>query len=165
MTAGTCIHRKALTEDCTECGRIENRKPAKKAATKPPKPVPARRTVNGLGIRKRLGRKDWGFPQEFGPDGWMYDALSPVARARIIVTAWTHEDGENWFHASISRTDRMPTYDDLVHLHQAVFQNGYAYQVFVPSDQHVNIHERCLHLWGKADGTPAFPPFDFGGTI
>lgn len=125
----------------------------------------AYRTLDGLGIRKRLGRADWGAPDEFGPDGWTFVSRVPTDPGRIIVTAWDHDDGHPWIHASISRADRMPDYADLKLLHEAIWPNGYAYQVFVPPSEHVNIHDQALHLWGRADNTPAFPPFDFGGTI
>lgn len=121
------------------------------------------RTLDGLAIRKRLGRDHWSIPIPFGPDGWRFDAKDHTGR--IIVTAWDHDDGHPWIHASISRVNVMPSYEDLKLLHAAIWPNGYAYQVFVPPSEHVNIHDRALHLWGRADGTPAFPPFSFGGSI
>jgi hypothetical protein len=50
-------------------------------------------------------------------------------------------------------------------LHSAVFGEGHAYQVFVPTSEHINLKENVLHLWGKADGTPALPDFGRFGTI
>lgn len=60
----------------------------------------------------------------------------------------------------------MPTYDDLVMLHRAVFGlDSYAYQVFAPQRQHVNIHNFALHLWGRADGRAVLPEFGLQGSI
>ncbi|TQK29408.1 hypothetical protein [Arthrobacter sp. SLBN-53] len=59
----------------------------------------------------------------------------------------------------------MPTYDELGRLHRAAFGDGYAYQVFAPAAQHVNIHQNALHLWGRADGPPCLPEFGLFGTI
>jgi hypothetical protein len=76
----------------------------------------------------------------------------------VIVTAATH-DGREWTHASIAWKDRMPTYEDVKSLYQAVFAGGYAYMVFPPPEEHVNIHNYALHLWGRQDGQPALPRF------
>ncbi len=121
----------------------------------------ALRTVDGLGIRLRRGRKEWGVPIPFGPDGWMFEGrLEP---GRIIVTAAAHELDE-WVHASISRP-QMPTYDDLCLLHAAVFPGGWSYQLFAPPDDHVNIMATALHLWGRPDGRPMLPNFGEWGSI
>jgi hypothetical protein len=127
------------------------------AAEAAPIYVPATATtISALAIRRSLGPKHWGVPERFGPDGWRL--LSRVDRSSIIVTAFDWDDAE-WVHASISHADRLPTYDELVALHRAVWGNGYAYQQFVPPGQHVDHHEYALHLWGKADGSPVLPAF------
>lgn len=118
-------------------------------------------TLDPLGIRRRLGKDSWLAPYEFGPDGWIYQ--SRTEKAGIIVTAADH-DGQEWWHASIAR-EQMPTYDDLCHLHQAVWPTGWAYQVFAPPDEHINIHSRALHLWGRSDGSAMLPNFGEFGTI
>jgi hypothetical protein len=136
-------------------------------------------TLNILQIRKRLGKDYWEVPKSFGPDGWSLDATpwepgrfgrGPLEGARIIVTASDFTSigapaGEQWIHASISRNGFMPTYDDLVNLHKAVWPDGYAYQVFAPPSQHVNLHTHALHLWGKFDGSAVLPEFGKFGTI
>lgn len=112
-----------------------------------------------LEIRRRLGRGDWSTPTPFGPDGWRYVELA--GRSSVIVSC-APCDGDDWVHASIARPDRMPDYADLTLLHAAVFGDGWAYQVFAPPSDHVNIHERALHLFGKLDGSPALPDFTYG---
>lgn len=130
--------------------------------------------VNGLALRRALGRKQWGVPEEFGCCGWRVDGLASGYRSRVLVTGdhqsdtWPELDGlrgNHWIHASISRSDTTPSYDDLKLLHAAVFGDRHAYQVFVPQDQHVNIHTHALHLWGRVDGVNVLPDFGRHGTI
>jgi hypothetical protein len=115
--------------------------------------------IDALGIRRRLGAQRWSLPMRFG-DGWRYDSVP--AGARVIVTCADYGDGVDWVHASVSRVDVMPSYDDLTMLHAAVFVDGWAYQVFAPPAEHVNIHARALHLFGRLDGRPALPDFTLG---
>lgn len=82
----------------------------------------------------------------------------------VIVSAVLFDDVD-YVHASVADQDQMPTYDDLCLLHRAVFGDGYAYQVFAPREQHVNIHQYALHLWGRADGALVLPEFRSDGTI
>lgn len=119
-------------------------------------------SIDALKIRKMLGRDEWRVPQQHGPDGWSF--VRCTADASVIVSAARHGNDE-WLHASIACTDRMPSYDDLVLLHNAVFGERFAYQVFAPSTQHVNIHQYALHLWGRLDGKPVLPEFGLYGTI
>lgn len=109
-------------------------------------------------------------PREFGPDGWVLDHKSRPMR--VIVTCGgslpvdVDSQGREWWHASISHKDRMPTYSELAALHLAVWgRDGWAYQVFAPRADHVNIHSFALHLWGLPDGRAALPNFGFLGSI
>lgn len=119
-------------------------------------------TVNALQMRRTLGRADWAVPDEFGPDGWRIDRWD--GSARVIVSTADH-DGAEWTHASISHPDVMPSYDELVLLHRAVFGGRWAYQVFAPPSEHVNIHPFALHLWGRSDGAAVLPNFGARGSI
>lgn len=124
-------------------------------------------TIPALDIRKRLGRTLWEAPMAFGPDGWTY--RHKYKQGRVIVTAAPapeDPDGaEDWWHASISWADEMPSYQDMVRLHQAVWPGGWAYQVMAPATDHVNIHNYALHLWGRPDGRAVLPNFGIYGTI
>lgn len=121
-------------------------------------------TLDPLKIRRVLGRKEW-MPAKPYQNGWWFDTFNPESFKRILVTLHQEDDGE-WIHASISYSDpeQMPTYDDLKLLHQAIFP-GHAYQVFVPSAEHINIRNNVLHLWGRADGARVLPDFGKHGTI
>lgn len=141
-------------------------------------------SLNPLGIRRLLNMLDkdrvWSIPQEFGPDGWRFLAVDgETLVGEVLATVSDHEIGSRHdigyvdvskveiIHASIVVLARMPTYDEMVLLHHAVFgAERWAYQVFAPSDRHVNIHSGALHLWGRLDGEPMM--FDFSsvtGTI
>ncbi len=133
------------------------------APTLPCDPMPV---VDGLKMRRALGRKRWGIPVEHGCCGWQVDHAFGPEFARILVTADHQSDRVNWIHASISHRDRMPDYDDLALLHRAVFgPDRWAYQVFAPESDHISIHAYVLHLWGRVDGAPQLPDFGRFGTI
>lgn len=117
-------------------------------------------SIDALAIRRLLGRNEWLMPHRHGPDGWSF--VRHDQAASIIVTCADHDDGNDWIHASIARPNRMPDYQDLKLLHHTVFGDGWAYQVFAPQAEHVNIHQYCLHLWGRLDGKPALPDFTQG---
>ncbi len=114
-------------------------------------------SINALDIYRRLGKREWKPPTSWG-DGYIFGHRT---LGQIIVTPIMdfEEIPDEWIHASISRVNYMPSYEDLKTLHHAVFNEGFSYQVFVPSAQHVNFHEYALHLWGRADGKPAIPDF------
>lgn len=141
-------------------------------------PTPSK--INPLRLRRVLGKADgWQAPTPAGPTGWSLDLHQtrdgvPYIAGRVIVTqAPLHPDVDGneadlteWLHASMSRHQRVPTYDELMLLKQAVWgPNGEAYQVHPRDEAHVNIHPYTLHLWGRADGRPVLPDFGRFGTI
>lgn len=120
-------------------------------------------TVNGLHLRRALGRDKWGPPIPHGPDGLK---LLHVDGMSSVVVSTASFDGVEWTHASMTGPERVPTYEELCQLHRAVWgESGYSYQIQVPADQHVNIHPYALHMWGRADGSPVLPEFGKYGTI
>lgn len=122
-------------------------------------------TVNGLWLRKTMGRFAWRPPQRYGPDGWRMDRYDQTGSVIVSSFRWPG-DPQLWTHASVAYTDHLPTYRDVVQLHHAVWgENGWSYQMFAPTDDHVDIHEHALHLWGHADGTPVLPNFGEFGSI
>lgn len=122
--------------------------------------------LDPFAITKRLGGgKLWFPPREFGPDGFSWDHR--IEDKRIIITIGpTSAISEDILHASVSRRGEMPTYADLVQLHYGAWgSEGWAYQVFAPQNDHVNIHMYALHLWGNPDGSPLLPNYGEGGSI
>ena len=116
-------------------------------------------SLRPLHIRRVLGRDDWAPPEPFGPDGWRW--VRRDGSGSVIVTC-SDATGDDWIHASIAWADHMPEYADLTLLHRAVFGDGWAYQVFAPPADHINIHQYALHLWGRLDGQAALPDFTNG---
>lgn len=122
--------------------------------------------LDALAIRRALGKRDWRppkpFPSETEHHGWVF-LHQQTRQSQVIVSEAPHPDPDdptkwvNWIHASMTRAETIPSYDDLVLLHAAVFGERYAYQVFAPPSEHVNIHARALHLWGREDGKPVTP--------
>lgn len=121
--------------------------------------------VDALAVRRSLGLKTWRPPVQFGPQGWRFDAKDGDARVIVTCSDLPNDDRE-WVHASISRLTAMPSYEDLVDVHRAVWgPTGHAYQCFVPDAEHINIHAHALHLWGLRDGSRVLPDFGLLGTI
>lgn len=119
-------------------------------------------SINALRLRAIFGRDAWLVPTPFGADGWRMVAKDRTSS--VIVTCFDWDDGLEYVHASIAHNNSVPTYEDLVLLHTAVWgKGGYAYQMFVPRASHVNIHEHALHLWGRRDGKAILP--DFGAVL
>lgn len=118
------------------------------------------KSLNALAIRRRLGRGDWAAPVPYGPDGWSF--VNFDGKATVILSCFPWDDGLSWIHASIAHADRLPSYAELTLLHDAVFGDGWAYQVFAPEAEHVNLHRFALHLWGRLDGQPVLPNFAAG---
>lgn len=126
-----------------------------------------RLTIDVKRIRRVLGRDAWQPPRPFGDDSWLFDRSDRTGRIIVSLVMYADRGGRqhDWLHASMSYVDRLPEYADLKLLHQAVFGPLPAYQVFVGPAEHYNHHEFCLHLWGRADGTPQLPDFAFAGGV
>ena len=112
----------------------------------------------GVKIRQRLN---------YGPSGIALTVMMPDGRMGSIIVSQSDALGDptEYLHASISLPP-IPTYEDLALLHRAVYgRRRWAYQVFAPEDEHVNLRADALHLWGKASGEPMMPNFGALGTI
>lgn len=99
------------------------------------------------------------------PLNWTeFEAMMPPPMQRayrsrqgvLVITDCTKKaDGKMWLHVSFSRKDRLPTYAEMCDVKKIfIGEDKTAYQVFPPSDRHVNIHGHCLHLWHCLDGDP-----------
>lgn len=106
------------------------------------------------------------------PNGWLkIDQRADGARythvrgLRVMITAAIEADDRAWLHVSLSRKNRLPSYDDMVLVKQLfIGPDKLALQLFVPEDQHVNECEFCLHLWHCLDGLD-LPDFRYEGQI
>jgi len=105
------------------------------------------------------------------PDGWRI--LKPFGDGnayqyrnglRVIISTAPFDDGREWMHVSVSREDRLPSWDDLKFVKATfVAADRAAYQVLPPTAKHINIHPFCLHLWVALTGSEPLPDFTGGG--
>lgn len=57
-------------------------------------------------------------------------------------------DGGGWDHVSVSLKTRTPTWAELEFVRRAFFKDDETVmQLHVPSSDHINNHDNCLHLW------------------
>jgi hypothetical protein len=81
----------------------------------------------------------------------------------VVINEIEYHDGQTWLHVSLSRKDRLPTYQDQIDVkEQFVGLEAKAIQVFPPRSQHSNFHPFCLHLYSRLDGD-ALPDFRRNG--
>lgn len=86
---------------------------------------------------------------------------SPVDKKnlRCIVSAV-----RGWDHVSVSRTDRVPNWQEMCFIKELFFEeHETAMQVHPPRSEWVNNHEHCLHLWRPHDVDIPKPPSDMVG--
>ena len=83
----------------------------------------------------------------------------------VMLSGAVELDGRRWVHVSLSRRDRMPSYDDMA-LVKRVFigADRKAVQVFPQRREHYSLHEFCLHLWHCVDGD-GLPDFRAQGGV
>lgn len=83
-------------------------------------------------------------------DGW---ALAQIGGGlRVILDCEVKGDGSPWMHVSVSRKSWTPTHEDMALVKSAfIGDDRYAYSVWPPKSEYVNIHAYCLHLWARAD--------------
>ena len=56
--------------------------------------------------------------------------------------------GKGWDHVSVSRPDRVPTWNEMESLRLMFFgPDSTVMQLHVPRTDHINVHPHCLHLW------------------
>lgn len=58
-----------------------------------------------------------------------------------------HLDG-HWKHASISHHARYPTWDEILDVRYAFFdENDDVVQILPPKREYINVSKNCFHLW------------------
>ena len=67
--------------------------------------------------------------------------------------------GEGWEHASVSRRNRIPSYEDMCFVASQFWDDDDTLmQLRVPSREHINVSENCLHWWRPIDEEIPRPP-------
>lgn len=70
----------------------------------------------------------------------------------VLLSVQVEVDGKRWIHASMSRRNRLPDYNDMVRVKDTfIGVDRTAVQIFPSRDRHINIHPNCLHLWSCLD--------------
>ena len=88
--------------------------------------------------------------------GWEFNGLI------ILASAGEYDDGKEWLHVSVSRKNRLPTYEELTRIKRDfIGDDKKAVFVLPEKEKHVNIHNYCLHLFYSAENP--LPDFT-GGT-
>lgn len=89
---------------------------------------------------------------------WTYNGLL------VIASAGEYEDGREWLHVSVSRKSRLPTYDELTRVKRDFIGDDKKAVFVLPEKQnHVNIHNYCLHLFYSANNP--LPEFSNGAGL
>ena len=98
------------------------------------------------------------------PEGglWGTSQISERPYLKIVASAQVEDDGELWYHVSLSREDRVPCYHDIQYVKQIFMGDRLALQLFVPKAEHININSNVLHLWSCLSKKPALPDFSAG---
>jgi hypothetical protein len=74
-------------------------------------------------------------------------ALRKGSKIRAIISAAFELDGRKWVHLSISRPDRLPTWEELRKAKDELLGDVEAYMVIPPRARYVNLHPHVLHLF------------------
>lgn len=70
--------------------------------------------------------------------------------------------GNGWDHVSVSLKKRVPTYYEMKWVKNLFFKpDEVAVEFHVPTTDHVNLHDHCLHLWRPIDAPFPMPPQGF----
>lgn len=96
-------------------------------------------------------------------DGAACTGRGPRRKLRVIYSDALELDGRWWRHVSVSALSApLPTWEELEYVRRHFIGDRYAYQVHVPSAEHVNIHAGVLHLWACHEDGPVLPDFTRG---
>lgn len=86
---------------------------------------------------------------------WQH-ALIPL---RVLRSIATMRNGDTWVHISVTHKNRLPSWEELARI-KSEFIGGdkEALHMIPKKDDHVNLHQRCMHLWSpQVVKTPALP--------
>lgn len=96
-------------------------------------------------------------------------AYSHTDGRSVLASITTESDGRQWLHVSVSRRNRLPSWEELREVKELfVGRERVALQVLPRTSEYINVHPFVLHLWAVADDGPdPVPNFAKvrGGTI
>lgn len=83
-----------------------------------------------------------------------YKTLNGIVHLKVLVGC-----GNGWDHISVSLSKRCPTWQEMSFIKSLFFEDDETVmQLHVPSGDHINIHDNCLHLWRPHDLQIPLPP-------
>lgn len=86
-------------------------------------------------------------------------------RIAVIVSVDKEDDNKNWLHVSFSKSNKVPSYNDLMEIKNIfIGEDKKAIQIFPEKKYHVNIMPYCLHLFHCLDGD-SLPEFSKEGRL
>ncbi len=108
----------------------------------------------------------------FPPNGWVVlqpwgagYGLRSASGLRLLIDCEQKDDDRFWVHISVSRASRCPTHEEMCEVKQAFLGDRYAYAVYPPKSEYVNIHAFCLHLWALVDKADGRALVEFSGEL
>ena len=92
--------------------------------------------------------------EEDGNNGMFVVTLRNNQKVKVIAS-----DGLGWEHVSVSRSDRIPTWDEMCQIKDLFWDGEDCVVQYHPAKKdYVNVHNHCLHLW-RTEGIPTPPTF------
>lgn len=83
----------------------------------------------------------------------------------VLSVEMKKSDPRKWLHVSLSRQDRLPSWDDIKDVKDLfVGKDKTAAQIFPPKDEYINHNPNVLHLWCCLNKS-IFPDFRRHNTI
>lgn len=74
-------------------------------------------------------------------------------RPLFVMRSLSATKDEKWIHVSISRLDRIPSWEEICHVRDCFLGKEIeAYQVLPKHSEYVNLADKCLHIWAPLDG-------------
>jgi hypothetical protein len=94
--------------------------------------------------------------KNIAPDGFAGFIMMPnEKRLLAFIASW----GGGWDHVSVSYTHRCPTWEEMQRVKEMFYADDEVVVQYHPaSDQYVNNHPYCLHLWKPHEERIPTPP-------
>lgn len=77
---------------------------------------------------------------------------------RVLRSKSKMRDGTEWIHISVSRVDRLPTWQELSKVKEEFLgSDAEAYHIIPRASDFVNIHNYCMHIWSHVNNINRLP--------
>lgn len=88
-------------------------------------------------------------------------ASNENAQETLRVIASSDSDDTGWDHLSVSLYNRCPTWSEMEFIKKLFLGDVIAYQLHLPSKDHINIHPYVLHIWRPWRKEIPLPPTSY----